>query len=281
MYSRYTHTKKSVHKPLWGFNKWFKNEGKKGAICSLYVYVYMHMASPCVGLCLWVFVFAWVYLADLLPVRDASDRAITPSPRPLPAAETVPEGGSRQLEGEDGRYTLQSWSNDTASQHFVFALLIMSQLSAVQMGGYAMSITHSQSKPVWISMPRIRWLISSCSLKVFRNHISLSYGNVALRAVSEKTQCSPPAARLLLSQGSRLCWSMAAGQDGGPPLSGKFCFWGRKLAKKNWCVTASRGYLWIWLEMMVLNEQKPKNKSFADPSSSKHSHILVVLTGGQ
>lgn len=56
-------------------------------------------------------------MAHLLPVCDASDRAITLSPRPLPAAETVPEGGSRQLEGEDERYTLQSWSNDTASQH--------------------------------------------------------------------------------------------------------------------------------------------------------------------
>lgn len=64
-----------------------------------------------------VFVFVWVYVAHLLPVCDASDTAITLSPRPLPAAETVPEGGSRQLEGEDERYTLQSWSNDTASQH--------------------------------------------------------------------------------------------------------------------------------------------------------------------
>lgn len=42
--------------------------------------------------------------------------AITLSSRPLPAAEAVPGGGRRQLEGADGRNTLQSWSDDTATQ---------------------------------------------------------------------------------------------------------------------------------------------------------------------
>lgn len=53
----------------------------------------------------------------------------------------------------------------------------MSPLSAVQMGGYATSITHSKSEQVWISTLPIRWFVSKCSLKVFDfcSHFSLSY----------------------------------------------------------------------------------------------------------
>lgn len=54
-------------------------------------------------------------------------------------------GVRRQLEGDDGRNTLQSWSEDAAKQS-LSAVLIMSPLSAVQMGGYAMSITHSKEQ---------------------------------------------------------------------------------------------------------------------------------------
>lgn len=47
-----------------------------------------------------------------------------------------------------------------------------------------------------------------------------------MRAVPEKTHRSPPASGLLLSQRSRLCWSIAMGQvkkqDGGPLLCEKF-----------------------------------------------------------
>lgn len=94
-----------------------------------------------------VFVYVCVYLVHLLPVCDASDRGHNPEPQT--ATEVVPEGGRRQLEGEDGRNTLQSWSDDTATQSLstlCLPLLIISQRSAVQMGGYTTSITHSKSK---------------------------------------------------------------------------------------------------------------------------------------
>lgn len=51
-------------------------------------------------------------LVHLLPVTGAT----TLNPRPPPAAEAVPGGRRRQLEGEDGRNTLQSWRDDTAGQ---------------------------------------------------------------------------------------------------------------------------------------------------------------------
>lgn len=57
-----------------------------------------------------------------------------------------------------------------------------------------------------------------------------------MRAVPEKTQRSPPASGLLLSQRSRLCWSIAMGQvkkqDGGP-LCAKSFLWRHKTPKKN------------------------------------------------
>lgn len=43
-------------------------------------------------------------------------RVITLSSRPPPADKAVPGGVRHQLEGEDGRNTLQSWSDDTATQ---------------------------------------------------------------------------------------------------------------------------------------------------------------------
>lgn len=103
--------------------------------------------------CTWFICFPCV-----MPVTGA----ITLSPRPLPAAEAVPEGGRRQLEGEDRRNTLQSWSDDTVMQSLsalCLPFLIMSKLSAVQMGGYATGITHSKSKWVWISTLPIRLFV--------------------------------------------------------------------------------------------------------------------------
>lgn len=61
-------------------------------------------------LCAYVYVFVNVCVyssaACVMPVTGD----ITLSPRLLPAAEAVPEGGGRQLDGEDGRNTLQSYS---------------------------------------------------------------------------------------------------------------------------------------------------------------------------
>lgn len=129
----------------------------------LCINVHAVMASTHVSVFIWVclctYVCTWfICFPCVMPVTGA----VTLSPRPLPAAEAVPEGGRRQLEGEDGRNTLQSWSDDTAMQSFstlCLPLLIISQLSPVQMGGYATSITHSKRKWVWISTLPIRLFV--------------------------------------------------------------------------------------------------------------------------
>lgn len=75
----------------------------------------------------------------------ASDRDDNPELRTTTSRRGSVGGVRHQLEGDDGRNTLQSWSEDAAKQS-LSALLIMSPLSAAQMGGYAMSITHSKEQ---------------------------------------------------------------------------------------------------------------------------------------
>lgn len=131
-----------------------------------------------------------------------------------------------------------------ASQHFVSTLLIMSQLSAVQMGGYAMSISHSKSEQVWISTLPIRWFVSKCSLKVFDfcSHFSLSYGKAHCEGCVWKSTQISCVSCLLLSQRSRLCWSIAV-------CANKATRWrilfvwkslvlGKQASKGKWCYTA-------------------------------------------
>lgn len=66
-----------------------------------------HMLSVPVCFCLCVCLLS---AACVMPVTGA----ITLSPRPPPAGEAAPGGPRRQLEADDGRNTLQSWTDDTA-----------------------------------------------------------------------------------------------------------------------------------------------------------------------
>ena len=93
-----------------------------------------------------------VHLAHLLPVCDASDRGHNPELQTTTSrrGRAKGEGGAswRQRPGEIPFKVGVMIPPCEASQHFVSALLIMSPLSAAQMGGYATSIAHSKSEQV-------------------------------------------------------------------------------------------------------------------------------------
>lgn len=233
---------------------------------SVWMCVRMHVlyGELCVFLCLCECVCVYnvcTWLICCLCVMPVTG-AITLSPRPLPAAEAVPGGGRRQLEGEDGRNTLQSWSNDTAMQSLSTLCLRTSHYvsTAVQMGGYATSITHSKSEQVWISTLPIRWFVSKCSLKVFDfcSHFSLSYRKAHTKGCVWKSIQITSVSGLLLSQRSRLCWSIAVWANNAIRwsilfVSGSLVL-GKQASKDEWChttciqgvFTVMMGNLWIY-----------------------------------
>ncbi len=119
----------------------------------------------------------------------------------------------------------------------------MSPLSAVQMGGYATSITHSKSEQVWISTLPIRWFVSKCSLKVFDfcSYFSLSYRKAHHKGCVWKSTQISSVSGLLLSQRSRLCWSIAVWANNATRWSILFVWGslvlGKEASKDEWCRT--------------------------------------------
>ena len=91
-------------------------------------------------------------LGSSAAVCDASDRGHNPELQTSyqQARQCQGEGGAswRERMGEIPFKVGLMIQPRKASQHFVSALLIMSPLSAAQMGGYATSITHSKSERV-------------------------------------------------------------------------------------------------------------------------------------
>lgn len=191
---------KYTHKKCISLNC-FKNE--KGAICSVHIDVWWLRACFCVYMNM--FVYVCVCLAHLLPVWDASDRGHDPEPKTATSSQSS-AGGREAPAGGRGweKYPskLERWYSHAKPLN-TLSPLIMFQLSAVQMGGYAISISHSKSEKVWISTPPIRWFVSKCSLKVFDfcSHFSLSYRKARRKGcVWKSTQISSVSCLLFITK---------------------------------------------------------------------------------
>lgn len=143
-----------------------------------------------------------------------------------------------------------------ASQHFVSALLIMSPLSAAQMGGYAKSITHSKSEWMWISTLPIRWLVSKYSFKVFNicSHFQWASERLATRAAFEKAPGSPlfPPYFYHKSPG---CVGLEAVWANNGTRQSTFCFVGESLVLGNANFQRWGTSLLVYLQLLLITDE--------------------------